>query len=48
MIVAILLAVALILVGAVEAKPIGWVVIVLAVLALLLAVLGGFNIPIGK
>lgn len=36
----VLVCVALILVGAVEPKPVGWVVLSLAVLALLFAVLG--------
>lgn len=36
----VLICVALILVGAIEAKPVGWVVLALAVLALLFEVLG--------
>jgi len=40
MITIVLLCVALILVGAVESKPVGWVVLALAVLALLFEVLG--------
>lgn len=40
MVVIILLCVALILVGAVSGKPTGWVVLALAVVALLLQVLG--------
>lgn len=37
----VLVCIALILVGAVQGKPIGWVVLGLALLALLLYVLGG-------
>lgn len=40
MVVIILLCVALVLVGAVEAKPVGWVVLALGVIALLLEVVG--------
>jgi len=40
MVAVILICVALILVGAIEPKPYGWVVLVLAVLALLLTVVG--------
>jgi hypothetical protein len=40
MIVIVLLCVAMILVGAVEAKPVGWVVLALAVIGLLFEVLG--------
>lgn len=36
----ILICVALILVGAIEAKPYGWVVLTLALIALLLTVVG--------
>lgn len=46
MIVTILLCVCLIIVGAVLAKPTGWVVLVLAVLALLFAV-GGPHFHVG-
>ena len=40
MVAIILICVALILVGAVESKPSGWVVMALAIIALLLTVLG--------
>ncbi len=40
MVVIILLCVALILVGAIESKPVGWVVLALATIALLLEVVG--------
>jgi len=40
MVTIVLLCVAMILVGAVEPKPVGWVVLTLAVLALLFEVLG--------
>ena len=40
MVAIILICVALILVGAIEAKPYGWVVLTLALIALLLTVLG--------
>lgn len=40
----ILICVALILLGAVTQKPIGWVCVVLAVIALLLIVAGGWPI----
>jgi len=40
MVVLVLICVALILVGAIESKPVGWVVLALAVIALLLEVLG--------
>lgn len=48
LVVTILLCVALILVGAIEAKPVGWVVLALATIALLLAVMGGFNVSVGR
>jgi hypothetical protein len=44
----ILICIALILVGAVSGKPIGWVILTLATIALLLAVLGGASIHIGR
>lgn len=47
MIVSILLCVALIVAGAAIGKPTGWVVLALAVLALLLAVTGGAHFRIG-
>jgi hypothetical protein len=48
LVVVILLCVALILVGATTGKPVGWIVLALAVIALLLAVLGGINISVGR
>jgi len=47
MLVTILLCLCLVLTGAVIARPVGWVVIVLAVLALLLT-LGGAHLHIGS
>jgi hypothetical protein len=44
----ILICVCCIVLGAVTSKPIGWAVVGLAVLALLLAVLGGVGIHVGK
>jgi hypothetical protein len=46
MLVTILLCVALVLTGAMVGKPVGWVILLLAVLALLLAV-GGAHLHIG-
>jgi len=37
-----------ILLGAIASKPIGWVVVVLSVIALLLLVLGGFGVHVGR
>jgi hypothetical protein len=48
LVVIILLCVAVILLGAIAPKPIGWVAIGFAVLAFLLAVLGGFSIHVGR
>ena len=48
LVVTIIFAVCLILLGALAPKPLGWVVVVLATLALLLAVLGGFSIHVGR
>ncbi len=44
----ILVCVCLIVLGAVAGKPVGWAVVGLAVLALLLAVLGGAGVHIGR
>jgi hypothetical protein len=45
----ILLAVCLIVLGAgATPKPVGWVIVALAVLALLLVVLGGLHVSIGR
>ncbi len=47
MVVTILLCVCMIVVGAVLGKPTGWVVLALAVLALLLTVVGGARLHLG-
>jgi hypothetical protein len=44
----ILLSVCSIILGAIGPKPTGWVVTALATLALILIVLGGFSVQIGK
>ncbi len=44
----IFICIALILLGALASKPIGWVVVVLSVIALLLVLLGGVNVSIGR
>jgi len=43
----ILICVAIILCGAIHAKPVGWVIVVLGVIALLLVVLGGYPLFAG-
>jgi hypothetical protein len=48
LVVTLLILVSLILLGAVTGKPIGWIVIGLSVLALLLVLLGGFNVSVGR
>lgn len=48
LVVILLLIIAVILLGALAGKPIGWVVVALGVIALLLLVLGGFNVHIGR
>jgi hypothetical protein len=44
----LIILVCLILLGAITPKPIGWVVVALAVLALLLVVLGGVTLSVGR
>ena len=44
----ILLAVCLIVLGATAPKPVGWAVLTLALIALLLVVLGGLDVRIGR
>lgn len=48
LIVLLLVLISLILLGAIASKPIGWVVVVLSVIALLLLVLGGFGVHVGR
>lgn len=48
LVITILLCVALILLGAIAPKPIGWVALAFAVLAFLLAVLGGVGMHVGR
>jgi hypothetical protein len=48
LVVIILMCVALILVAAVGPKPVGWVALALATIALLMAVLGGASVHIGR
>lgn len=47
-IVIVLLCVAVMLLGGVVGKPVGWVACGLALIALLLAVLGGFSVHVGR
>lgn len=47
LVITLLLCVSVILLGAIAAKPVGWVVVALGVLALLLALLGGFDVRVG-
>lgn len=48
LVVTLLILICLVLLGALAPKPIGWVVVALSVLALLLVVLGGLNVSIGR
>lgn len=49
LVVAILLSICCIILGAMSApKPVGWAVVALAVIALLLAALGGMSISVGR
>lgn len=47
LVITILLCVAIILLGAVSPKPVGWVALGFGVLAFLLAVLGGLSVRVG-
>lgn len=47
-VVLLLVILAVILLGAIAGKPVGWVVVALGVIALLLLVLGGFSVHVGR
>ena len=48
LVIVILICVGVILVGAAVGKPLGWIAIGLSVLALLLQLMGGFHVGIGR
>ena len=48
LVIAILICIGLILSGALHGKPVGYIIIALAFIALLLATLGGFGVHVGR